>query len=185
MKVHLRDRRTNARVSATIRLMVEADLARWAEWPYATEDQDKAWEWDDILKTSTRRGHRIECYALYAQNRLQGLVSFDLRGHSTSEGHALVVDYVATNPHNRRGAAGLKDVGTALLALAVHRSRELKWEGRLWLESLPGAEGVYQRLGFTKGPGRSREGHATFGLGKEAAARLWQTVQNERILTIP
>ncbi len=56
----------------------------------------------------------------------------------------LVAKYT-TNPGNRRGDNAVKDVGRVLLGLAIYRSRLAGFEGRLWLESLPGAELFYDR----------------------------------------
>ena len=185
LKAILRDRKTAAGVVARIHPMMESDVEAWSEWEYEKNDEDRTWEWDEVFEEAEQSDSGIECYALYADERLHGLVSFDLQGHSSSGGCALIVDYVATNPCNRRGDAGLKDVGTALLAFAVCRSRELGWKGRLWLESLERAEPVYMHLGFAKLPGRSKDGHALFELGEVGAARLRQTVREQGILSLP
>src|SRR3990172_5169235 len=108
---------SNARISATISLMLESDIDTWGEWDYEKNDEDKTWEWDKILEDRGQSGGAIECYALYLDDELQGLMSFDLQGHSTSEGHALVVDYLATNPGNRHGTSGIRDVGKIFLGL--------------------------------------------------------------------
>ncbi len=71
-----------------------------------------------------------------------------------------------------------------LIALAVGRSRELGWEGRLWLESLPGAEDVYTHLGFTKLDGRSKDGYAMFELSEENANQLTEKVHAKDIVSL-
>lgn len=183
VKAHLRERNSGAKVPAIVRPMSEPDLAQWSRWAYGTDDQDKAWEWDKILKES--ESGRTESYALYADERLQGLACFDTKGHAIASGKALTVDYIASRPGNRRGTGGFKDVGTALLAVAIHRSRELGWAGRLWLESLPGAEEVYTHLGFTKLDGRSKDGHVMFELSEGNADQLFDLTRTKNIVSLP
>lgn len=183
VKARLRERTSGTNVLADVRQMGGADLSQWSRWAYTKDDQDRTWEWDKILKES--EGGRTECYALYARERLQGLACFDTKGHSTAAGQALVIDYIASRPGNRRGSGGFKDVGAALIAIAIYRSRELGWAGRLWLESLPGAEAVYVHLGFTKLNGRSKDGHAMFELSEENAARLSELASTQNIVSLP
>ena len=180
IKAYLRERSSGAKVSATVRPMSKSDLLQWAGWVYRSHDQDKTWEWDKILGESN--SGRSECYALSANGQLQGLACFDTIGYVTTSGQALIVDYLASRPENRIG--GLKDVGTVLIALAVGRSRELGWEGRLWLESLPGAEDVYTHLGFTKLDGRSKDGYAMFELSEENANQLTEKVHAKDIVSL-
>ncbi len=182
VKAHLRERNSGTKVPATVRPMSEPDLAQWSRWAYGGDDQDKAWEWDKILKESERG--RTESYALYADERLQGLACLDTKGHATASGKALVVDYIASRPVNRRGNGGFKDVGTALIAIAIHRSRELGWAGRLWLESLPGAAEVYTHLGFTKLDGRSKDGYMMFELSEENANQLFDLARTKNIVSL-
>lgn len=183
VKAHLRERATGAKVTSDVRQMSGPDLAQWSRWAYTKDDQDKGWEWDKILKES--EGGRTECYALYARERLQGLACFDAKGHSTASGRALVIDYLASRPGNRRGSSGLKDVGVALIVIAIFRSRELGWAGRLWLESLPGAEDLYKHLGFTMLKGRSKDGHVMFELSEENATRVFEIARAQNIVSLP
>ena len=183
IKAHLRERSTGARVPASVHPMGKRDLAERSCWAYQNDDEDQAWEWPEILEDS--QSGSTECYALYARGHLQGLAFFDTQGQATASGHALVVDYLASRPGNRRGEEGFKDVGTALLAIAVHRSRELGWAGRLWLESLPGAEPVYTRLRFTRLEGRSKEGYAMYELSEENAKRLFDFAMEQGIVSLP
>jgi len=185
IKAVLREKESNAKMSAVIRPMAASDLEHWKEWPFTGEDQDTSWEWDKILKESRRRGSPIECYALLTGDRLQGLVSLDTAGHSAGEGRALVVDYVSSNPANRRGPDAVKDVGRVFIGFAVHRSKELGFEGRLWLESLSNAETFYDRIGFAKLPGRSKEGHVTYELGTTLANAIWQGMRDDKTIDLP
>ncbi|MEQ1917953.1 MAG: hypothetical protein ABL955_02050 [Elusimicrobiota bacterium] len=185
VKAFLREKVTSAKVQAVIRPMTVSDLEHWKEWPFTDDDQDTSWEWDKILKESRGRGSLIECYALLTNDRLQGLVSLDTAGHATGEGRALVVDYVSSNPANRRGPDAVKDVGRVFIGFAVHRSKELGFEGRLWLESLSNAETFYDRIGFSKLPGRSKEGHVTYELGTAQANVIWQGMHDDKTIDLP
>lgn len=185
VKAVLRRKETSAKVPAAIRPMTASDLQHWKEWPFTDDDQDTSWEWDKILRESRSRASPIECYALLTNDRLQGLVSLDTTGHATGEGRALIVDYVSSNPANRRGPDAVKDVGRVFIGFAVHRSKELGFEGRLWLESLSNAETFYDRIGFSKLPGRSKEGHVTYELGTAQADAIWQGMREDKTIDLP
>ncbi len=119
----------------------ERDMLLWTRWRYRPQDEDGIWDWWEIfLECKTSRG-RYECYAAIAQHELQGLMQLDLKPRRVGSGKGIVVDYLATNPGNRASDKGLKHVGIGLLALAVVLSLERGKEGRIRLESLPGAEG--------------------------------------------
>ncbi len=188
VKAFLRKKKTGAKVPAVIRPMTDSDLEHWKEWSFTDEDQDASWEWDKILKETQERGSSIECYALLTEDRLQGLASLDTTGHSTSEGRALVVDYALSNPENRPDRSGVdpvKDVGRVIIGFAVHRSKELGFEGRLWLESLSKAETFYDGMKFNRLPGRSKEGHVTYELGTAQANVIWQSMHDEKTIDLP
>ncbi len=68
------------------------------------------------------------------------------------------------------------------IGFAVHRSKELGFEGRLWLESLSNVETFYDRVGFSKLPGKSKEGHVTCELGTVQAEAIWQSMRTEKTL---
>jgi hypothetical protein len=164
--------------------MTKADLKEWAKWPYDEDDQDASWEWNEIFAQADRPGARIECFALYVDAQLNGLLSLDLQGNHTSEGPGLVVDFLATLPSNRRGNRGFKDIGKVFLGLSVYRSREMGWEGRLWLESLSEVESLYEHVGFTRLPGRSKEGNAMFELGRAGADKILSGVREAKTLIV-
>lgn len=181
LKVRLRQRDSGAKVSSEIRPMAPADLEQWSRWQYGSADEDRSWEWDRIL--SDDDGGLIECYVLYARGQLQGLMGVDTRGRGVPKfGRALIIDYLASNPRNRRGAVGLKDVGTVFLAFAVLRSRELGYAGRLWLESLPGAAAVYSRLGFAISSRKSRAGYSVFRLDARGADQLVEAARGKDLI---
>lgn len=183
LKAVVRDRQTSGRVPALINPMDDSHRFQWVAWRYGQNDLDQTWEWDQFLEQSQRMESGLECYALEAREELHGLMCLDLTGHETPDGTALVVDYVATSPANRPPHAELRDIGSILLALAVHRSRELGFEGRLWLESLPDSEIFYERCGFARLPGVSAEGNAMFSLSKASADHHWQMVCDAKQLS--
>lgn len=180
----LRDKRTKAFVSARVAPMAKSDVELWGLWQYPENAEDESWEWDKIFESAQKPNSDIECYAVEARNRLQGLMSLNLAGHTTPDGQALVVDYLASGPANRAVNAGLKDVGFVLLALAIQRSRDLGWGGRLWLESLPAAETFYKQCGFTKLPEESPDGHGMFWLSGADADTIWENAKTRGILNL-
>lgn len=185
LQARLRDRSSGAAVPADIGPMAESDVELWGLWQYPKDAGDRSWEWDRIFADTRRPGGENECYAVVAQEELQGLMSLALSGKRTAEGQALVVEYLASNPANRYTTSGLKDVGVALVALAVHRSREIGWAGRLWLESLPEAAAFYEHCGFIRLPGISADGFDMFWLSEDAADALWRKARKAGILSLP
>jgi hypothetical protein len=115
---------------------------------------------------------------------LQGLIVLDLKTKQTLTGKAITVDYLSTNPINRRADSGLKYVGLALMTMAVLRSRELDAQGEIWLEALPSACRFYEWPGMAKQPAPSRDGYPVYLVGREMAQRLLDECSNRGILTI-
>ena len=125
---------------------------------------------------------RYECYAALALDELQGLVVMDLKKRMARFGKAITVDYLATNPNNRERDRGLKYVGVALIGVAVFRSLECGTRGRLWLESLPGAAGFYEALGFARQARRSAEGNLVYLLEPAMAELLLEELRAKGIV---
>lgn len=113
---------------------------------------------------------------------MHGLMVLDLKGRRFGSHHWLVVDYLATNPGNRAANRGLKHLGAALMAVAIARSMERGLAGRLWLESLEGAQRFYDNLGMDKSSRRSEEGHRIYTLETESAAELLEEIKRQRII---
>jgi len=57
-------------------------------------------------------------------------------------------------------------------------------EGRIRLESLPGAEGFYESLGMAKQARRSRDRHSIVMLGSKEAKQLLEEIKEKRILAV-
>ena len=77
---------------------------------------------------------------------------------------------ISTAPWNRLPRKRFKYVGSLLVAQAVLVSLEKGYEGRMWLESLPRAEGFYRGLGMIKIAERSAEGLTQFKFDPPGAA---------------
>lgn len=106
----------------------------------------------------------------------------DLRGGTTNDSTAVVVDYLATNPANRAATCGLKYIGIALLAVAIERSIEIGASGRIRLESLAGAASFYESLGMNRQPRRSAEGNWVYVLKPTVAKQLLERIKENRIV---
>jgi hypothetical protein len=161
------DRGSGEGVPGLIRIATDQDLLLWTGWRYRAFDEDRAWDWWGIyLECRASRG-RYECYAALALEVLQGLTVLDLKTRKTPTGRAITVDYLSTNPVNRKSAQGLKHVGVALMAAATVRGKECGTKGGIWLESLPGAAGFYESLGMAIQPRRSAEGNLIMSLSRK------------------
>ena len=161
-----------------------ACLLAWVRWRHRLEDEDRAWDWSSIYAESSESDGGHECYAAWADDELQGLMALHLRHPNAQEGRFIMVDYLSTNPANRSPQGGLKYVGTALMALAIIRSEELGFDGRICLEALPGAETFYQGLGMIKQPEKSPDGNAVYLLEREPAKELLEEIQKKGILKL-
>jgi hypothetical protein len=87
---------------------------------------------------------------------------------------------LATNPVDRHQNAGIKYLGESMLAVATERSSEHNLKGRLWLESLPEAQGFYEHQGFGQLKRRSKEGYKTYLLDSDTASQLLAAVKRRR-----
>jgi len=113
-------------------------------------------------------------------------MTLDLRGRKIDQARGLVVDYLATNPHDRVAGQGFKYIGVCLMAVAVARSLELAMEGRLYLESLPDPKTLkfYENLGMTRRLRKSSEGYDVFVFETERAMEFLTTATNEQWVRI-
>jgi hypothetical protein len=117
--------------------------------------EDKYWDWAFKQRSADNHG-RYECYAIEADEQTQGLMMIETQWHKSriSENQPLVfVEAISAAPWNRAQVGRpprFKRVGSALLEFACTRSEALGYEGRVGLESLPGAEGFYERLNMIR-----------------------------------
>ena len=156
----------------------------WTNWRYGSTDDDKSWDWWSLyLECRASRG-RNECYAALAQHALQGLAVLDLKARRAAGGRAITIDYLSTNPANRKSDSGLKHIGVALVATAIARSRECNARGTIRLESLPGAAGFYENLGLVKQPRSSAEGNTIYVLDWATAEHLLEELDSQGIVTL-
>jgi len=172
--------RTSGRiVRGTIDRAIDEAIAAWIQWRYGREDEDRSWDWRSIYLESIKTPGRHECYAAWANDGLQGLMAMEIL-----QEFGITVDYLATNPAYRMSSLGFKYVGTTLMGIAVLRSNELGFDGRIRLEALRGAETFYQGLGMTKQPDRSPEGNPVYVLDIDGAKELLEQIRERRILDL-
>jgi hypothetical protein len=176
------DRGTGKGVLGFIRLATDRDLLLWTGWRYRPTDEDRAWDWWGIYQECRALTGRYECYAALALDELQGMAVLDLKLKNITVGRAITVDYLATNPANRKPKQGLKHVGVALMAAAIVRSLECDASGGIWLESLPGATGFYESLGMAREPHRSDEGNLIYVLQSGTSKQLLDEIKEQGIV---
>ena len=124
----------------------------WKSRLQASVEEDRHWDWvNKYLKLKTPNYER---YALECESITQGLMLLELdchRCHLDAGKNLVYIDYLATAPWNRpsiQNPPDYKGVGTALFTLAVKRSFDLDYKGRLGLHALPLAEAFYTKLGM-------------------------------------
>ena len=121
LAVSLIDKGSGERVPGVVRMAIEQDLLLWMRWRYRPSDQDRTWDWWGIYLESMASDGRHECYAALAAEGLHGLMLLNLEKRKLGTGSGMVVDYLSTNPANRREAQGLKYIGTLPSHAALNR----------------------------------------------------------------
>jgi hypothetical protein len=102
------------------------------------------------------RNANYECYALECEGLTQGLLMLETqnRWSEFDRGQRLVyVEGIMTAPWNRASIQRppeWRQVGRSLMEWVRQRSIVLGYEGRVGLQSLPGAVGFYQQIGMTR-----------------------------------
>jgi hypothetical protein len=178
--VELSDRATGAVVTAHIRRTNFSDVLQWYGWVYPRDSQDRDWDWMALFAESIQYPRRFECYSLIVGGALHCLMRLDLRGRRLRGVRWLIIEFLATNPADRHANAGIKYLGESMLAVATERSSEHNLKGRLWLESLPEAQGFYEHQGFEQLKRRSKEGYKTYLLDSDTASQLLAAVKRRR-----
>jgi hypothetical protein len=176
------DKSSGASVPGLIRIASDLDLVLWMRWRYRLNDTDRHWDWWGIHLECAASQDRFECYAALALDELQGLAVLDLKRKKIPSGGAITLDYLSTNPANRKRHSGLKHVGVALVAAAVVRSMESGAGGSIWLESLPDAAGFYENIGMTRQSRRSAEGNDIYILQPRMAEQLLEETKAKGIV---
>jgi GNAT superfamily N-acetyltransferase len=150
---------TDEEVIAEIRPARLDDVILWRRWKdqMPARAEDAHWRWDEYILMAEMYPQQLACFILLAESEAQGLMLLELE-HENDLGkkdiHGL---RISSAPWNRGPRRRYKGVGTALLTRAVLLSVEKGYKGRLWLESLPGAEDFYRHLGLVELPERDSE----------------------------
>src|SRR5207245_10772895 len=118
----LADRRTDKKVRGSIRPATDHEMLLWTRWRYASDDEDRRWDWWNFYLECKASKGRYECYALIARDELQGLMMLNLKRHRTDI--RVIVDYLSTTPSNRSSKQALRHIGTSLIAVAPQSSFE-------------------------------------------------------------
>jgi hypothetical protein len=141
---------TGGEVVAEIRPACRDDVALWQRWesqmPASAEDAH--WRWDEYILMAELFPHQLACFIMVAEGEAQGLTLVELE-HENDLGEKDIHGLrISTAPWNRLPHKRFKYVGSLLVATVVRLSLTRGHDGRLWLESLPGAEEFYRRLGM-------------------------------------
>lgn len=157
---------------------------------YPEDALDQDWSWLGIWLPCQAMPDQFECYSALVRDELHGLMATDLRGKMTPDGRALVVDHLATSPHDRRERLGYKYIGVALMAVAVTRSIELGFGGLIWLEALPDTSTLkfYTNIGMTRQLRPSADGNDIFIFESDralefltlATRKKWVSIANQQ-----
>jgi hypothetical protein len=174
------DRTTGSEVTARIRRTIFPDILQWRAWIYASDAEDRDWDWLAIFAEAIKYPRRFECYSLIVESDLHCLIRLDLRGRLLRGSRWLIIEYLSTNPVDRNKNAGMKYLGESMMAVATERSLAHNLKGRIWLESLPRAEEFYDNLGFERLKRRSKDGYKTYTLDADTAVQLLTAIRKRR-----
>lgn len=118
------------------------------------KQDDAGWDWGELLREAAEsealQVGRYENYALECAGDLQALMQIELVAHQSrvDGGRIVYVEYLATAPSNRddiQKPPRFRGCGSAMLAMALARSRDFGYPVRVGLHSKPGAEGFYRK----------------------------------------
>ncbi|RKH44811.1 GNAT family N-acetyltransferase [Corallococcus sicarius] len=166
--MHIKKNTTGAIIAAEVHQSIQdTDLLDWQKtWqpevneviqklgsqgvPSKNWPQSFHWNWiNKVRATEGLLGQ--ETFSLRAEGQLQGLMHLDLTKsarHASQSGKPIVyVEYLETAPWNRappfRGPL-FSGIGSVLTAIAINRSFEEEFKGRIGLHSLPQSEDFYR-----------------------------------------
>jgi hypothetical protein len=132
-----------------------SQAGRWRELLKTAHEEDAAWDWAKIIaeaRFNPPRAGRYEDYALVYADEAQALMVIETARHLNRQGVPQVyIEYLSIAPWNRRSSRnppGFSGCGSAMIRVAVMRSSDLGFSGRVGLHSLPGALGFYWKLGL-------------------------------------
>ena len=167
------DRLHDEEVTAQIRPMTFADALFWDREirpALGPDDEDQHWLWsskypiDRLTFDDETQGFTLVTVDENGAETVQGLMLVKTTGHKArlvqsgdKRGEIVYIDYLATAPWNRPERSGgtvmrqgrFRGVGMALVSQALLLSEaENKTTGVIGLQSLPGAQGFYKRIGM-------------------------------------
>jgi len=180
MKVKIVAVASGEEIIAEVRPTRLEDISLWRRWQdqMPSTAEDAHWRWDEYILLAEMYPQQLACFVLLAEGEAQGLMLLELE-HINDQGERDIHGLrISTAPWNRLPQKRFKYVGSLLIATAVRLSLARGCEGRLSLESLPGAEGFYRRLGMIELAEPSpEEGLAQFKFDPEGAISFLQRMQ--------
>lgn len=180
------EKATASKVAGRISPTTFAHIQAQQLWAYDEGALDQEWDWLKIWLPCQTMPNSFECYSARINDELHGLMALDKRGKMVPAGPALVVDFLATNPHDRIARHGFKYIGVCLMAVVVARSLELGMAGRVWLESSPDPRTLkfYESIGMIRQPQRSADGFDVFVFESQRALEFLTTAINEKWVSL-
>jgi hypothetical protein len=124
----------------------------WIPLLQSSSEEDEYWNWVRKQRESSLPGS--EFYAIECENVTQGLLAIDIlkkrcQLDSQARRRLVYILALATAPWNRPTILDppiYKGVGGQFVDFAIARSRELGYQGRIGLHSLPRALNFYRKL---------------------------------------
>jgi len=159
MDVKITETATGRQVPAEIRPARSEDVILWLDWhsQMPADAENGHWRWDQYILLAEMFPQELACFALVAEGAIQGLMLLELK-HINDLGEPDIHGLrLSAAPWNREAGRRYKGIGTMLLMRAVLLSVEIGFEGRFWLEALPGAEDFYRHIGMLELPERDPE----------------------------
>jgi hypothetical protein len=181
--VRIVDRATGDKVDGIIRLATLGDKVLWSRWHswMPAEAEDAHWQWDTFIDVSLAFPTLAPVFSLEASGELQGVMLLEV-ALPTRESLGFHVDRLSTAPWNRPPQSRYRGVGSVFLGDAILRHLAADFDGRVYLSSLPAAEGFYRRLGMTEFGERDPEGLRQFAFEPDAGwAHIYALGQDGQI----
>lgn len=170
-------------IDGTLRPATLSDKVLWTQWhgKMPPGEEDAHWEWDELIDLGLAMPDRFEVYALEAAKELQGLRMLEIAGEEV-ELYGVHALRLSTAPWNRLPERRYRGVGSLLVGVAILRSVELNRGGRIYCQSLRGAEGFHERNGMIELGEPSYEGLRRFRFEEDGAARFIARLEEEGLL---
>jgi len=182
-RVRIVERASGRLIDGMVRPARVSDKVFWTRWHahMPPDAEDTHWEWDDLIDLARAMPDRFEAYALETAENLEGLRLLEI-SESEVEQYGVHALRLSVAPWNRPPKRRHTGVGSVLVAIAILRSVELGYRGRIHCESLPGAEEFHERNGMIRLDEISNEGLRRFYFTEPGAALFLTRLRDEGLL---